>query len=129
MDDKMIELFLLSLILTFLIERSWAYFNYKTNNYFDDEENPKTLTGWLRRKTGFDWHHVHFGALIFFIDSLLIYSKGFTAISSILLGISLSMILDQIFPLIGNWNYFGKKMLAISALLHLIAVLVAFKIF
>ncbi len=120
--------FVLSLIITFAIVRSWAYFGYRANDYFDNEDNPHTITGWLRIKTGFNWHSIHFAAIIFFIASLLIYSKGFTSINSLILGISSSMILDQIFPLIGNWNYFSKKMFIISILLHFIVALASFKV-
>jgi|SRR3989344_4721435 len=125
----MINFFLISIVVTFIVVRFWAYFIYKSNNYFDELENPRTLVGWLRIKTGFDWRHVHFGVLIFFADSLLIYANGFTALNSILLGIGASMTLDQIFPLIGNWDYFSRKMLIMSVLLHLIAILVWIKIF
>lgn len=117
--------FVTSLILTFLASRSWAYFGYKSNDYFDNEDNPHTITGWLRIKTGFNWHSIHFAAIIFFVASLLIYSNGFNAINSLILGISSSMVLDQIFPLVGNWNYFSKKMLAIAVLLHFIVTLVS----
>lgn len=122
----MINLFFFTLIMTFLISRSWAYFGYRSNDYFDKKENPHTLTGWLRIKTGFDWHLIHFGVIIFFVASLLIYSNGFNPVNKIILGISSSIILDQIFPLVGNWNYFSKKMFTISLLLHMItAILVA----
>lgn len=125
----MINYFSISLILTFLITRSWAYFAYRRNNYFDSADNPKTLTGWLRIKTGFDWHHVHFGAIIFFFSSLWIYSEGFTIFNEAILGISFSMILDQIFPLVANWNYFSRKMFFVSFLLHLNVALLSIKIF
>lgn len=120
--------FVFSLIVTFVIVRGWAYFGYRLNDYFDNEDNPHTITGWLRIKTGFNWHSIHFAAIIFFIASLLIYSKGFTAINNLILGISSSMVLDQIFPLIGNWNYFSKKMFIIAILLHLIVALVSIRI-
>ena len=121
--------FALSLLITFLILRSWTYSGYRANNYFDEEDNPKTLVGWLRIKTGFGWHLIHFAALIFFIASLFIYSQGFTFFNKIILGICTSMILDQIFPLIGNWNYFSKKMFVIALLLHLIIIILSIKVF
>lgn len=121
----MTAFFSLSLIVTFLILRSWAYFGYRANDYFDKKEDPNTLIGWLRIKTGFAWLLIHFGVLIFFIASLLIYSNGFTWINRIVLGISLSIILDQIFPLIGKWHYFSKKMFLISTLLHIITIMLA----
>jgi hypothetical protein len=120
---------LVTLVLTFLITRSWAYFGYRKNNYFDSVDNPKTLAGWLRKKTGFAWHSIHFATIIFFIASFLIYADGFTAMNNIILGISLSLIMDQIFPLIGNWDYFGKKMFTMSILLHMIAALIAIQVF
>lgn len=121
----MSSFFSISLIVTFLILRSWAYFGYRANDYFDKKENPNTLIGWLRIKTGFGWLLIHLGVLIFFIASLLIYAHGFTWINRIVLGISLSIILDQIFPLIGNWHYFSKKMFLIATLLHVITVALA----
>ncbi|MEK6924890.1 MAG: hypothetical protein AABW71_01485 [Nanoarchaeota archaeon] len=121
--------FVLSLIVTFLILRSWAYSGYRANNYFDNEDNPNTIIGWLRIKTGFGWHLIHFSALIFFIASLLIYSQGFTFFNKIILGICTSMILDQIFPLIGNWDYFSKKMFVIATLLHIITIILSIKVF
>lgn len=120
--------FALSLLITFLASRSWAYSGYRANNYFDSEDNPNTIIGWLRAKTGFGWHTIHFATLIFFIASLLIYSEGFTFFNKIILGICTSMILDQIFPLIGNWNYFSKKMFLISTMLHVITILASIRV-
>ncbi|MBM3231785.1 hypothetical protein FJZ21_00190 [Candidatus Pacearchaeota archaeon] len=119
--------FSISLITTFLILRSWAYFGYRANDYFDKKEDPNTLIVWLRIKTGFAWLLIHFGVLIFFMAALLIYFNGLTWINRVVLGISLSIILDQIFPLIGKWYYFGKKMFFVSILLHIITIILAIR--
>lgn len=116
-------IFLIFLWATFFITRICAvYFHDKIY----DKETPrkskaKTLTGFLRRKTGFDWHHVHLGMIIIIISFFLFKIKFIVFL--IFLAVGMSLFLDQIFPLINIGNYFSKKMFFISFLLHLIVSL------
>lgn len=128
-DWNMIIYFLTSLFVTLVISRFWAHHGHDMKNYRTKKEKSSTITGWLRIKTGFDWHHIHFGVILFLFGALLIYYNGFTKIELIILGIGSSMILDQIFPLLTSWNYFSKKMLYLSIMLHLIASILLVRIF
>ena len=125
----MIWVFIIVLFGTFLIVRFLAHtcHDMKTYNKNNPKESKaKTITGWLRKKTDFDWHHIHFGFIILFasIISLLIY--GFNNINVVFLAIGLSMVADQITPLIDDKsNYFSKEKLLLSALLHVIIALIA----
>ncbi len=131
MEDKII-LFIISLFGTLLIVRVLTHKFHDMANY--DRFNPrnskaKTITGWLRRETGFDWHHIHFGFIILIFAILWIVMGGLTFINVIFLGISLSLIVDQITPLIDRKsNYFSKEKLIISIMFHIIISLIAIKI-
>lgn len=125
----MIWTFVISLFVTLFIVRILAHNFHDMKNY--NKNNPKgskakTITGWLRRKTGFDWHHIHFGFIILFasIISLLIY--GFNNINVIFLAIGLSMIADQLTPLIDDKScYFSKRKLMLSIMSHITIALIA----
>lgn len=125
--------FIIALFGTLLITRIGAHKFHDMINY--DKLNPKnsqakTPTGWLRRKTGFDWHHIHIGFILLTLAIFLIIFQKFNNSNVILLGIGLSMIIDQITPLINRKrNYFSKKMLINSILLHIIITMVALMIF
>ena len=126
--ETMIFIFLISLFSTFAIVRFWAHIGHDMNMYGTRHESSKTLTGWLRKKTGFDWHHIHFGIIIFIIASFWIYFSKVSSINISLLGVGLSMILDQISPLLNMGNYFSKKMIFVALLLHIITASIAIKI-
>jgi hypothetical protein len=125
MENKKLIWFLIGFLITFSLIRGTILFLHDSQNY--DKENPlnsdaKTITGELRRITGFDWHHIHIG-LIFIFTIVILFSLGVYSHSSFfLLGSGLSMVLDQILPLLNFGNYFGFEMLSLSALLHLIVV-------
>lgn len=131
--ESRIILFLISLFSTLLVIRIIAHNFHDMLNY--DRYNPKksqarTITGWLRRKTGFDWHHIHFGIIILILILPWILINGLNNINIVLLGISLSLIADQITPLIDRKsNYFSNKKLLISIIFHLIIALLAIMIF
>ncbi|MBU2562299.1 MAG: hypothetical protein KKF68_01400 [Nanoarchaeota archaeon] len=124
MENKKIILFLIGLILTFSIIRVSAiilhdFESYSSENPFDSKA--KTITGELRRITGLDWHHIHFGIILISIVIPLIILNLHPFVW-LIFGSGLSMILDQFFPLINLGNYFGAPMFLISILLHLIAI-------
>ena len=100
-----------------------------------DKHNPRksqarTITGWLRRKTGLDWHHIHIGAIMLILIVPLIILNGLNTLNLSLLAIGLSLVADQITPLIDRKsNYFSNKKILTSALLHIIIALIAIMIF
>lgn len=120
----MVNFFVLSLFITLALARTISYLLHDKQRYGTPHERSKTLTGWLRKKTGFDWHHYHFGFLIVFISLLLSYFLGFNNLLIILLGIGASLFLDQISFLIfldKNYfkeGYFTPKSLVISIIFH-----------
>ena len=128
-----IVLFLVSLFETLLLVRIGAHKLHDRATY--DRFNPRnskarTFTGWLRRKTGLDWHHIHVGFIILVLILPWILIEGLNIINIILLGVSLSMIADQITPLIDRKsNYFSNKKLLISIIFHIIIALIAIMIF
>ena len=131
MENKMIINFLIALFLTFIIVRIGAHTLHDFKAYDKkgwkgkDKDKSKTITGYLRRLTGLDMHHIHLGALLLFIFLIIFLILGLTKTNLILLGISLSLIADQIFPLLKLGNYFSKKMLVISILLHILIAISA----
>jgi len=132
MESKLI-LFIASLFVTLGIVRIFAHNLHDKKNY--DKNNPrnskaKTPTGWLRRKTGFDWHHIHIGIILLILIFPWILIRGLNNFNIILLGISLSLIADQITPLIDKKSgYFSTKKLLISIIFHIIIALLAIMIF
>ncbi|MEK6846917.1 MAG: hypothetical protein AABY16_02010 [Nanoarchaeota archaeon] len=123
----MINLFLISFFITFVVVRVIAHTFHDRKNYGTNAENSKTITGWLRNKTGFDWHHIHLGFILLIISLSLIFYK-ITSFSIMLLAISLSLITDQILPLLNFGNYFSKKMIIGAIILHLVVSFLAIMI-
>jgi hypothetical protein len=124
MENINLKYFAVALVIAFFLARTSAYFLMDKENYSDDplknNEKSKTITGLLRKNLGIDLHHIHFGiGLMVFLCFFL--CLGFiNPASIILLGISTSLIVDQIFPLLNFGNYFGYPMLMTSFLIHLI---------
>jgi ABC-type sugar transport system permease subunit len=126
----MIILFIITLFLTFIIIRTLAYSFHDMKNYGTKNEKSKTLTGYLRIKTGYDWHHFHFGILILLITLSFILTSGFNTLSVIFLAIGISMMIDQSVPIIDRKsNYFHFKNVIISIIFHIIVSLLAIIIF
>jgi hypothetical protein len=124
-----VVLFIASLIITFIFVRTTSHFFHDKINYNTPHDMTRTFTGWLRKKTGFDIHHIHLGfILVIFVLAYLLFN-GIDNIVEIALGISVSLIADQIFPLFGMGNYFSKKMIFVAIILHIIIILIAIKIF
>jgi hypothetical protein len=94
-------------------------------NYGTRNEKSKTLTGLLRNKTGFDFHHIHFGFLLLLITLIYILILSVDKLSILSLAISLSLIFDQLLPWLDMGNYFSDKMLAISVIFHMIIALIS----
>jgi len=117
----MIILFISTLFLTLLLVRIGAHKFHDMENYGTKDDRSRTITGFLRIKTGKDWHHIHFGLILLLIASPIILLYGLTTISVILLAIGLSLVADQITPLIDRKsNYFHKNKLILSIIFHLI---------
>ena len=120
-----ISLFTGSLFTTFVIARFVSHLLHDKQGYGTQYEKSKTLTGWLRRRTGFGWHHYHFGFLIVFLTLMLSYFFGFNSYLIVFLGIGSSLFLDQIsFLIFLNKNYFGRgyfgiRSLSLSIIFHL----------
>jgi hypothetical protein len=122
----MIWVFIISLFATLLVTRLIAHNLHDIGGYGTDNDKSKTLTGFLRRKTGFDWHHIHFGIILLIIALPPIYLLGFSIPLTIMLGIGTSLVLDQLTPLIDrNRDYFTKLRILESIALHLIVSIIA----
>ena len=89
----MIELFLIALLGTFIVTRIGAHLGNDPYGYGVNDKS-KTITAWMRRKTGFDWHHIHIGLALFLLSIIFIYFRGFTNFNTIFLGAGFSMIID-----------------------------------
>jgi len=124
MEIKLILWLLLGLFLAFTLTRISAIALHDSNNYNSDKtknlEKIKTPTALLRSIFERDIHHIHLGIILLIIVGVLIYLDYINPLSLFLLGISVSWILDQFFPLINLGNYFSIEMTLISFLLHLI---------
>jgi hypothetical protein len=95
-------------------------------NYGTKNEKSKTITGWLRVKTGFDWHHFHLGIILLIILIPVIIAYGINQLNVILLAISISLIIDQMVPIVDKKsNYFHFKNLLISFIFHLFILITA----
>lgn len=122
----MIALFVISLFLTFILVRFLAYNLHDMKNYGTKNEKSKTLTGYLRIKTGLDLHHFHFGILILLITILLILWLGLNSPLIVFLAIGTSLIIDQSVPIINKKsNYFHAKNLITSLIFHIIVSVLA----
>ena len=98
MEDKRIRLFLISLLGTFIITRIDSPLFHDRKNYGTKKEKSKTISGWLRKRTNFEGHHIHFVFLMLLITSMYTLLRGLTKNQIIFYGISLSLIADQIVP-------------------------------
>lgn len=116
----MIILFISTLFLTFFIVRILTHLLHDQKNYGTPFDKSKTFTHFLRKYTKIDWHHIHIGFIILFITLLFGILKGLSNITIIFIAISSSLILDQIAPLFGFGNYFSRKMIKVSLILHII---------
>ena len=117
------EIFLLVLWVTFFIVRPLSHRFHDRLNYGTPKESSKTFTGYLRKKTKKDIHHIHLGRVILFGSFLLLIFRE-NLLFSISAGIGTSLVLDQIFPLMNLGNYFSRKMVLASILLHLITSII-----
>jgi len=123
-------LFNLSLIITLILTRTSAHLFHDHKNYGTKKEKSKTITGWLRIKLKKDIYHFHLGLLIFVLILPLIFFFGVSKIKIIFLGIGLSLIIDQIIPILYNKkNYFKKEQIFASIVGHLIIVALSFFVF
>ena len=123
-------LFNLSLIVTLILTRVIAHKLHDFKNYGTKKEKSKTLTGILRKYLKKDIHHFHIGLFILIIDLILILSLGISGIKIIFLGISISLIIDQITSILNkSKNYFKKEQVTISISLHLVIIALSLFIF
>ena len=109
-------IFNISLLLTFVITRILTHSLHDITNY-----NARTITGKIREKTNFDFHHIHLGIIILILSLILNFFFDLNNIVFLIfLGISISFILDQLFPLLKICCYFSKYGISIAILLHLV---------
>ena len=126
----MIALFITTLFLTLLITRIFAHLFHDAKNYGTLKEKSKTLTFIFRKYTGIDVHHIHIGFILLPIGIILILINGVTSLSVLALSIGLSLIADQIVPLLNRkFNYFKKEAIISSLIIHIIISLVAISIY
>ena len=124
------NIFLISLFATFSIVRLFSHYFHDRKNYGTKKEDSKTITGWLRRKTKIDWHHIHFGILLLIITTILHVTYSLTNNLLIFYGVSLSLIADQIIPLIfKRICYFSKDGIFWACFNHVIIALIFLLIF
>ena len=123
-----VNLFLIFLWLTFIIIRPISHLLTDRRNYGTKKDKSKTLTGWLRKRYRVDLHHIHLGLtlLLIVLFSRISYDWGPFLIG--LFGVSISLILDQILPLLKMGNYFEIKMILGSLLLHLLITILFLRI-
>jgi len=126
----MVNLFIVALLLTFVIARFGAYYLHDHEGYKNKKEKSKTITGLIRRKTGFNFHHIHLGAIILLIIIPLIFIYGLTQLNLIFFAIGLSLFIDQIVPYLfrkisyRKISYFSLKDFFISLFLHILVILI-----
>ena len=121
----MANLFIVALLLTFVIARFGAYYLHDHEGYKNKQEKSKTITGLIRRKTGFNFHHIHLGSIILLIIAPLIIIYGFTTSNLIVFAIGISLFIDQIVPSIfKKISYFSLKDFFISLFLHILVILI-----
>lgn len=126
----MVEIiFVSSLLVTFVIARFVAHVLHDRQNYGTPYEMSRTVTGLLRKKTGFNWHHYHFGIIILILVFVFNSFFGFQGWIIIFSGIGISLFLDQINFLVyskGDYferEYFSLRSFLISFMFHIIFVL------
>jgi hypothetical protein len=117
----MIVLFWIFFIATGFFVRILTHLTHNNRKY----PYTRNLTGYLRKLTKKDIHHIHLGFLLFLITLLLIFIFGANSFNIILSAISLSLIADQIIPYLNSSvKYFEKKGILSSILAHIILGLI-----
>ena len=124
-------IFIIFLFMTFIISRLGAYTLHDHEGYKIKNEKSKTLTGIVRRKSGLDIHHIHFGIIILLLVIPFVLIKGVHLISTILLSVGISLFIDQIVPYIfKKTDYFSFRDFLVSLFLHIfVALIVLLRIF
>ncbi len=118
------DLFIVTLLITFIITRIGAHILHDHEGYKIKKEKSKTFTGFVRRKSGYNFHHIHLGALILFILVPIILIYGINKITLILFAIGTSLFIDEIVPyLFRKIKYFSLKDFFISLFLHLFIII------
>jgi len=124
--ENQIIYFLTFLWGTFIITRILSHSFHDYKNYGTNKEKSRTITGYLRKITGRDIHHIHLGLSLLTITVLLLFIFGTKVCLIIILGISLSLIADQIVPLTNSKkNYFSKERIIEATIMHVIISLLA----
>lgn len=127
---KYLILFNLSLILAFIFTRLAAHLFHDYKNYGTKKEKSKTVTAFLRKITKRDIHHIHLGLLIIIVDLILILFFTISNTKIIFLAVGISLIADQIVPLVNKKkNYFKKEQIIYAILLHLLIIILSLFIF
>lgn len=130
-----IKLFAISLFSTLFVTRIFTgrLHDRGGENLLDDSS--KTLTGIIRRKTKRDFHHFHLGLIALMLVLLLLFIKGANNFIVLSLGVSISLIADDLTLFIRKElsypspRYFDKKIFFESIFLHVAILVVAILIF
>ncbi len=125
----MIISFILAMVFTLFVIRIGSLYLHDGDAYENRKwkgakyDKSKSLTGFLRRKLEIDVHHFHFGIIILVLIIPVIFLTNLNDINLIILGVGLSMFLDQISGVLFDVEYFGKRSLIISISLHIISII------
>jgi hypothetical protein len=117
--------FFISFFITFIIARFVSHSFHDRVFYGTSLESSKTLTGLIRRNTGRDVHHFHFGIFIFLISLFYGLFFDFSWWVLALSGVGFSLFLDQSSYFSGAYSnffkedYFSFEVFITSVFLHL----------
>ena len=126
MENKLICVFVIVLLATLIITRFVSSNFHDSQGYSkissENHEKIRTPSAYIRKTTGFDFHHIYAGFIILIIVLPLIF-LGISNIFSIAgLAIGLSLVFDQLIPWMNFGNYFSREMIIISVLFHFIII-------
>lgn len=116
----MINQFITIFILTFIVTRVFTHLLHNK----EDIKKSKTLTQKLRDCTNFEIHHIHLGFIGLILSFFIYFIFGPSLSFVVLVAINLSLICDQIIPLIFKQIcYFSKIGICLAIILHLVVIL------
>ena len=119
----MINQFIATFILTFIITRVFTHILHNK----EEIRKSKTLTQKLRNCTNFEIHHIHLGFLGIILSFFVYMIFGVSNSFIVLVAINLSLICDQVFPLIfSKICYFSKLGIGLATILHLFVVVLSY---
>lgn len=122
----MINQFITTFILTFIVTRVFTHLLHNK----EEIKKSKTLTQKLRNRTNFEIHHIHFGFIGIILSFFVFMIFGVSSSFIFLVAVNLSLICDQVFPLIfKKICYFSKLGISLAILSHLITIILIWILF